>query len=76
MHMYMHVHVCIKYTLVHSTLYTESMATKLTHSTAPQYLHGRGVHEVEREEVVDAHSFQREHSRSEVCPLYLRNCRG
>lgn len=41
-----------------------------------RYLHGWGVHEVKGEEVIDAHSLEREDSLREVCPLDLRDCRG
>ena len=39
-------------------------------------LHGRGVHEVEAEEVVDAHGLQGQHGGGQVSSLDLWYCRG
>ena len=40
------------------------------------YLHGRWVHEVKGEEVVDAHGLEREHRLRQIGALDLGDCRG
>lgn len=60
----------------HMTIYTHYMYTVCHMKFTQSYLHGRWVHEVKGEEVVDAHGLEREYRLRQIGALDLGDCRG